>query len=281
MAICASFALAACCTACAPTTSTEYALPPAHGSLSYQLGGSYSPPDGTAIVVRDRTELPSPEADYNVCYVNLLQTQPDGSAPDAAAYGTTAWWLAYHPTLLLRDGAGALVIDGEWNEALFDVSTADKRQELFGIQQEWLSGCASAGFDAIEPDNLDANERSDGLLTHSDIRDYLTIVVPYAHDAGLAIAQKNAIDTEHGFGNEGATFVNGTEGFDFAIVEQCGAFDECADYAAVYGERVYDIEYDRSGFAHACEEYGSAISIELRDRDLSTPSDDAYVEERC
>ena len=256
-------------------------LPPPLGSLSYQLGGSYPPPDETDIVVRDRVDSPSPEANYNVCYVNLLQTQPDGSTPDATAYGTTAWWLANHPDLLLRDDAGALVIDRDWDEALFDVSTAQNRDALFAIQREWITECAQNGFDAIEPDNLDANTRSGGLLSHQQIRDYLTRIVQHAHHEGLAIAQKNAIDDGDGFGDKGGTFINGTEGFDFAIVEQCGYFDECAAYAAVYGERVYDIEYDREGFKRACASYGSTVSVQLRDLDLTVPGDTAHIEERC
>lgn len=267
--------------ACAPISSSGYEVPPAAGALSYQLGGSYAPPAGTDIVVRDRTESPASGAVFNVCYVNVLQTQPDGAVPDPGSYGTTAWWVANHPSLLLRDGAGDLVIDEDWDEALFDVSTAAKRQELFDIQRKWIEQCAEDGFDAIEPDNIDSNERSHGLLTHADIRAYLALVVTHAHDAGLAIGQKNAIDAETGFGDEGAVFVNGTEGFDFAIVEECGAFDECADYAAIYPERVYDIEYDRESFASACEHYGAEISIQLRDLDLTTPGDASYVEEWC
>ena len=273
--------LAACVTACDSSRSPEVTRPPALGQLSYQLGGAYPPPGNTALVVRDRTAEISTDVAYNVCYLNLLQTQPDGSAANPGDYGTTAWWQAHHPELLLRDATGELIVDADWNEVLFDVSTETNRVHLFAIHQEWIAGCAAAGFDAIEVDNIDANERSDGLVVHDDIRAYMTRVVEYAHDMGLAVAQKNAIDPTHGFGADGPTFVSETEGFDFAIVEQCAAFDECESYTAVYGDYVYDIEYDAADFDQACNAFGHTVSLQLRDLELTVAGTAGHIEQWC
>jgi hypothetical protein len=75
-------------------------LPPANAGLDYQLGGAYPPPAGVAIVARDRNAPPAAGL-YNLCYVNGFQIQPDEEQ----------LWLTEHPDLILRDDAGAPVID--------------------------------------------------------------------------------------------------------------------------------------------------------------------------
>ena len=61
-------------------------------------------------MTRDATSAPA-AGTYGICYVNAFQTQP----------GTRSWWLATHPTLLLRDSAGRLVSDADWpGETLLD-----------------------------------------------------------------------------------------------------------------------------------------------------------------
>ena len=67
-------------------------------------------------------------------------------------------------------------------------------------------------------------------------------------------------------------------GFDFAVTEDCAQFDECAAYVDVYGEHVYDIEYDAEHLPEACEAVGSAV---LRDLDLAPAGSPGYVFEAC
>lgn len=270
-------------------------LPPANGTFDYQLGGAYPPADDVQVVSRDRTEQPVPGV-YSICYVNLLQTQPDepGQSTTDPPYGTTAWWEQHHPDLLLRDADGELVLDDAWGEALLDVRTPARRDALLAIQADWISGCADAGFDAVEPDNLDTHTRSAGLLTFAQTRAYLELVVPLAHAEGLAIAQKNTAGDD-GYGAIGDRFV-GTDppqGFDFAIAEECGVYEECEAYTAVYGDLVYEIEYTdddppvtrdgvtRTAFAWACHDRGASISVLLRDRDLVPAGAPGYHVESC
>ena len=280
-------------------TPPPVVLPPANGTFDYQLGGAYPPADDVQVVSRDRTEEPAPGV-YSICYVNLLQTQPDeeGQSATDPPYGTTAWWQQHHPDLLLRDANGALVMDDVWGEGLLDVRTPAQREALFAVQRDWIAGCAEAGFDAVEPDNLDTHTRSAGLLTFAQTRAYLELVVPFAHARGLAVAQKNTAgddDGEDGYGATGDRFVrtDPPEGFDFAIAEECGVYDECEAYTAVYGDLVYEIEYTdhnppvtrdgatRTVFAWACLDRGSSISVLLRDRDLVPAGDPAYHVETC
>lgn len=272
-------------TAAPVSAAITYDLPPADGTFDYQLGGAYEPAPGVDIVSRDRLEQPVAGL-YNVCYVNLFQTQPNepGQSKTKPPYGTTAWWQKYHPTLLLRDAKKRLVIDKGWNEALFDTRTSAKRTALYKIQRTWIRGCATAGFDAVEPDNLDVHLRSKKLLTTAKTRAYLKLVIAYTHGAGLAIAQKNASDQ---FGDTGPAL-----GFDFAIAEECERYNECDAYDA-YGDRLYEIEYtdenpvvtrggvSRTVFEWACSDRGSRQSIILRDRDVVPVGSSGYAYSSC
>ena len=260
----ASFIIAAITTvtlaACASGQS-GVTLPPEGGAPDYQLGEEYPPPEGVEIVARDRT-APPPQDMYSICYVNAFQTQPDELAdwPDE---------------LLLKDADGNPVFDPDWpDEALLDTSSDDKREAIEEIVAPWIQECAAAGFNAVEFDNLDTYTRSDGALTFDDNLELAEELVETAHEAGLAAAQKNAA--------EDAAALHSEAGFDFAVVEECAAFDECDVYADVYGERVIDIEYsEASEFLAACEDDRMPRSAVLRDRDLVAPGDPAYVFQLC
>jgi hypothetical protein len=270
-------------------------LPPANGKFSYQLGGDYAPESGVQVVSRDRTAPSAGSGYYNICYVNLLQTQPDeeGQSTSNPPYGTTQWWVLNHPELLLADANGDVIVDEDWNEALFDVRTAVKRTALLNIQSAWFEDCQSDGYQAIEPDNLDAFSRSTGLITFAQTKEYLKLVVPFVHDLGLAIAQKNTSDSPNGYGGIGSTFVDGSEGFDFASAEECAAYEECGGYTDEYGALVFEIEYTdnnpdqvrgsttKTAYQWICQDDGASRSIILRDRDVVLPGNSAYHYEEC
>lgn len=270
-----------------------YTLPPANGQFDYQLGGAYTPVSTVQVVSRDRTQSPV-AGKYNVCYVNLFQTQPDEAGQSATnpPYGTTQWWKNNHPELLVTVN-GQVVIDPDWNEAIFDISTAAKRTALAAIQKPWMDACKTSGFDAVEPDNLDSYDRSAGVVTFANNKEYLKTIIPHTHAAGLAIAQKNVNDE---FGSTGKTFVDTVtpaQGFDFAIAEECAAYEECGAYTAVYPGLVYEIEYTdnnpnqtragvtKTAYQWACIDQGATNSVILRDRDAVAAGDPAYHYEWC
>lgn len=246
-------------TACA-TSGPAITLPPAGAAPDYQLGAAYPPPEGVAIVARDRSAQPA-EGVYSICYVNGFQTQP----------GELGEW----PDELLLHSDGEPVFDPDWpDEALLDTSTDAKRQAIADIVAPWIRSCAESGFDAVEFDNLDTYTRSGGALTFADNLTLAEKFVGTAHDAGLAAGQKNAA--------EDAAALREQAGFDFAISEECAAFDECPAYTDVYGDHVIDIEYsDPATFAQACEEQRMPPSAVLRDRELTPPDDPDYVFELC
>ena len=128
-------------TASGTTPPAGYTLPVANNQFDYQLGGVYTPASGVGIVSRDRTAAPV-SGKYNVCYINLMQTQPDAEDESVTnpTYGTTQWWKNNHPNLLLKNSAGQVIVDVDWNEAIFDVRTAANRAALLEIQKPWILG---------------------------------------------------------------------------------------------------------------------------------------------
>ncbi|WP_336705927.1 endo alpha-1,4 polygalactosaminidase [Oerskovia sp. USHLN155] len=240
------------------------APPPAGAGLDYQLGGAYPPPDGVTVVVRDVTDSPA-GAGYDVCYVNGFQTQP----------GESETWLRDHPDLVLHDDGGTPVADPGWpDELLLDTSTDAARREIAQVVGAQVDACADAGFDAVEPDNLDSFTRSDGALTRDDNLALAALLIERAHARGLAIGQKNTVE----LGGRGPAL-----GFDFVVTEDCAVHDECSDYAAAYGTRVLEIEYDdgpalAERLASACARGASVVG---RDRDLARPRDPGYAFASC
>jgi len=259
--------------AAAPGPSREDALPPTSGTFDYQLGGAYdevgtgSGPTAIDVVVRDATADPLPGA-YSVCYVNGFQTQPDQA---------DLW--AGREDLLLHDADGGLVVDPDWpDEHVLDPSTAEQRAGILEVLGPVVTGCADAGFDVVELDNLDTWTRFDAIDeagAHALARAYVDL----AHDAGLAVAQKNAAEI---------TRVAREElGFDLAVTEECAAWDECAAYTDVYGDHVLQVEYpdalDDAGltFDDVCSRDDRAPLTILRDRDLVAAGEDGYDYDAC
>jgi hypothetical protein len=238
--------------------------PPAGARPSYQLGGAFTPAAGVGIVDRDRHARPVPGT-YSICYVNAYQAQPE----------ELSWWRRRHRRLLLTRG-GRPVVDAQWDEQLLDTSTPAKRTELAAVLGGWIDGCARAGFQAVEPDNLDSWSRSGGLVTRGDNLALARLLIRRAHAAGLAIAQKNAAEVS----SAGRRL-----GFDFAVAEECQVYGECGAYTGAYGREVIEVEYSDNGgaknFLAACRARGSQISLEYRDRDLLPRGAGGYVERWC
>lgn len=245
----------------APTeTADGLALPPVGVGFDYQLGRAYPPPSTVGVIVRDATMDPD-SAEYSICYLNGFQTQP----------GESAHWLTEHPDLVLRDESGDPVADPDWpDEYLLDTSSEDHRDALAALLGTVVASCATSGFDAVEIDNLDTFSRSDGRLSLDDNIALAAAYVDVAHALGVPVAQKNGAGHSREL-RDGA-------GFDFAITEDCAKYDECADYTDVYGQLVFDIEYDAGNLQAACD---AVTNVVLRDRDLVAPSSFEYDFDQC
>ncbi|MFS0714807.1 endo alpha-1,4 polygalactosaminidase [Microbacterium sp. 2P01SA-2] len=260
----ASFLLLVVLAACSapPQSTADVVLPPVGGKPDYQLGGAYPPGVDVEIVGRDRTAEPAPGR-YSICYVNGFQTQP----------AERDLWDAD----LLVTVDGEPLIDPDWpDEVLLDSSTADKRERILALVSTWIRGCAESGFDAVEFDNLDSFTRSQGRLEIADNLALATAYVEAAHDAGLAAGQKNAA--------EFAQRLHDDAGFDFAVVEECAAYDECSGYTDVYGSAVVDIEYTDNlprTWDLVCADRATPESVVLRDRDLTVEGDPEHIAIHC
>ncbi|MBX0299328.1 endo alpha-1,4 polygalactosaminidase [Cryobacterium sp. 1639] len=260
-------ALTGCTTTAAPSTDAPLAgavtLPPAGAGFDYQLGGAYDPPAGIRTVVRDST-ADAVAGLYSICYLNGFQTQP--------AESERLW--ADSPELILTAGTEP-VQDENWpDEYLFDTGSADSRAGIEALLRPQIEGCAAAGFDAVEIDNLDSYTRSAGLLDAADNIALARLFVATAHEAGLAIGQKNTADLAAELAGD----------FDFAVTEECDRWQECGLYTAAYGDHVLAIEYAddlREDFAAACAVPDRPRSMILRDRDLVTPGTAGYRYRSC
>ncbi|MCO8273789.1 endo alpha-1,4 polygalactosaminidase [Actinoplanes sp. TRM 88003] len=246
------------------TKAANWAPPPANASFDYQIGRPYQPPKGVTVVSRDYTAAVAAGL-YNICYINAFQTQPDDAAK--------RWWETEHPNVLLRDSKGKPVEDPDWDEYLLDFSTAAKRAELTQVVGGWISTCAAKGFKAVEPDNLDSWTRSGGRLKKADALAYAASLSAYAHGRNLAVGQKNTAELSRAESR--------TAGFDFAVAEECGEWDECDAYTGTYGDNVVVIEYTQGGFTKACTQFGRRLSIVLRDLDVSAPGSGTYKFKSC
>lgn len=247
-----------------PREVPEYKLPAPDMMFDYQLGGADRPGRGVEIVVRDRTAAPA-NAGYDICYINGFQTQPDDSVNFAHE----------HPDLVVHMN-GAPLADPDWpNEFIFDTSTALKRATLGEIVGHWITGCKAAGYEAVEIDNVDSYTRSRSALTAADNTAMAAIYARLAHEAGLAIAQKNAAELTDDLARAG---------YDFAITESCMVFHECATYERAY-DVLLDVEYTdeigKARFDAACADPERPRSMILRDHDLAPASDPAHYFATC
>ncbi len=89
---------------------------------------------------------------------------------------------------------------------------------LAPIMRSRLDMCKKKGFDALDPDNLDAYANSSGFrLTAADQLRYNRWLARAAHRRGLSVGLKNDLD-------QVAQLV---KYFDFAVNEQCMEYAEC------------------------------------------------------
>lgn len=100
--------------------------------------------------------------------------------------------------------------------------------------------CASKGFDAIEPDNIDGYTNSTGFsLTAADQIAYNKFLASTAHGLGLSIGLKNDVDQT----SQLAPY------FDWALNEECNKYSECSTMTPFTSanKAVFNAEYKEDG----------------------------------
>jgi len=105
------------------------------------------------------------------------------------------------------------------------------------IMDSRLAMCASKGFEAVDPDNVDGYTNNTGFpLTAADQLAFNRWMAAEAHAYGLSVGLKNDIDQ--------ATALVGS--YDFAVNEQCYQYNECDALKSFIGagKAVLQIEYE-------------------------------------
>jgi hypothetical protein len=197
---------------------------PQVSAWQWQLQGKLDP--GLAASVYDIDGFESTKADVTtlhargrkvICYLDVGSWEnfrPDKARFPAAVRGTT--------------------YEGFPNERWLDIS----RFRLFrGPLEARIAMCARKGFDAVEPDNVAGYENETGFdLTAADQLRFNRWIAGQAHRRGMAVALKN--DPRQVPQLLGA--------FDFAIVEECFQYEECASFEPFVrqGKAVFETEYE-------------------------------------
>jgi hypothetical protein len=151
-----------------------------------------------------------------VCYVSVGSWEP--YRPDAARFPP--------------DVVGAPV-EGWPDERWLDVRQVEVLEPIMAARFDL---CRSKGFDAVEPDLVDAYAQRSGFhITAADQLRYNRRIAALAHERGLAVGLKN----------DGAQVRELAGSFDFAVVEECVQYDECAEYTPFVkaGKAVLHAEY--------------------------------------
>jgi hypothetical protein len=151
--------------------------------------------------------------------------------------------------------------DGWDGERWLDIRRMDV---LLPIMATRFDMCARKGFDAIEPDLVEAYGNKSGFpLSAADQLRYNRAIATLAHDRGLSVGLKNDLGQ--------VPQLVGT--FDFAVNEQCAEFDECAALKPFIraNKAVYHVEYNlsTSKFCAATKKLGFSSMRKKLDLDAS------------
>jgi serine/threonine protein kinase len=245
-------------TSAAPAPAAAVTPPPKHARWDYQVGGAYTPPAGVQVVSRSHEDAAAPGV-YNICNVNAFQAQEDAESE-------------WDSDLLLRDANGDVVYDQDWGEAVLDIRTDAKRQRIAAKLNAWIDECAAKGYKAVEPDNYDTFTRFPKYLTAGQAKALMKLLSVHAHEKGLAIAQKNTLELVPD---------RVSVGLDFAVVEECGQWNECGEFARAFDNNVLVVEYTAKGLSQACSGWSGTLSIVRRDESVVSKGASGYFRQTC
>lgn len=123
-------------------------------------------------------------------------------------------------------------LDGWEGERWLDVRDETVRD----IMLARLDVALDKGCDGVEPDNVDGYDNDNGLgLTATDQLDFNRFIADAAHARGLSVGLKNDLGQLDELADD----------FDWALNEECHAYDECAAYDEFLaaGKAVFNAEY--------------------------------------
>ncbi|MFJ9006382.1 endo alpha-1,4 polygalactosaminidase [Streptomyces canus] len=147
-----------------------------------------------------------------------------------------------------------------------------KRQRIAAKLNTWIDECAANGYKAFEPDNYDSFIRFPKYLTADQAEALMKLLVAQAHEKGLAFAQKITAELVRD---------RASVGLDFAVVEECGQWDECGEFAEAFDNNVFVVEYTAKGTSKACSSWSSQLSIVRRDQEVAAKGSSGYLRKTC
>jgi uncharacterized protein (TIGR01370 family) len=165
---------------------------------------------------------------YTVCYIDAGSYE-DGR-PDSSQY----------PAYL------KIYKDTQWNEWFLDIRDVFKPNSVLAqLLTARFQMCKDKGFDALEPDNLQNDENTKGLLTKQEQIDFNGWVADTAHSVGLAVFQKNGPDNILLKDRTGKMMV---DKFDGILNEECQQYSECNPLAEYVkrGKLALNTEYSQT-----------------------------------
>ncbi len=125
-------------------------------------------------------------------------------------------------------------LEGWEGEAWLDIR---ENEALAPVMTARLDLAAQKGCDGVDPDNVNAYTQESGFaLTAADQMAYNRWLAEEAHSRGLAVGLKNDLEQISDL----------VDAFDFAVNEECFAYDEC-DLLLPFiqqGKPVFGIEYE-------------------------------------
>jgi hypothetical protein len=148
--------------------------------------------------------------------------------------------------------------EGYPDERWLDIRRVD---QLAPILRSRFDRCRRKGFDAVEPDNLAGYENETGFpLTAADQLRFNRWIAREVHRRGMAVALKND-----------PAQVGALVGrFDFAVVEECFAYEECGKFTPFVegGKAVFVAEYTEPLTAICDQAERLRFSVIHKDYDL-------------
>ncbi|MFF3459246.1 endo alpha-1,4 polygalactosaminidase [Streptomyces sp. NPDC002730] len=142
-------------------------------------------------------------------------------------------WESFRPD---HKNFSAAVLGGQngWEgERWLDIRRLDTLRPLMA---ERMDICRSRGFDAVEPDLLDAYLNETGFpLTAAHQLAYNRMIARLAHERGLSVGLKNDLPQVPQLVGD----------FDFAVNEECAQYGDCAALTPFVkaGKAVFHVEY--------------------------------------
>jgi hypothetical protein len=233
--------------------TTADILPNQEGQVVYDVDGANSSASDVAAIHATGA--------IAVCYVDVGTLEP--GRPDYDSF----------PSSVIGPD-----VQGWPGEKWLLVTAANQSTILPLMQARFANWCQAKGFDAIEPDNLDAWTNISNV-TESDNVAYDLAIGKLAHSLPLSIGLKNLMTDL-----DSSQYASFLATFDWALNEQCFEYSECGAYTAPgsflpAGRAVWDVEYNVS--PDCTQANGEHMNAQLTDLDLVGATASGYEYTPC